>query len=201
MKVDTDYTGYLGGGFGNIADEEDEQDIYKVQLIKGHVYQLKFKTKKGTTIVKMLGKNTDFDSFNMPSREADDFYVEDGEQFIAPYSGDYFVKIYNYGNEQYKYTTKVVDLTPKATTLTSVKAGNDAFTAKWKKTSCSGYQIQYSTNKNFKNAKTVSNNKTSSTIKKLANKKKYYVRIRTYKAVDKKSAYSSWSAAKIVTTK
>lgn len=202
MKVDTVYTGYLGGGFGNISDDEDEQDVYEIKLKKGHVYQLEYKKEQGTTIVKMLGKNTDFDSL-WPSDGAKDFCVAPGESFIAPYSGEYFINIYNYGGKQYKYTTKVVDLTPKATTLTSVSGGNDAFTAKWKKESCFGYQIQYSTSKIFKNAKTVSVSKsrTSTAIKKLANKKKYYVRIRTYKKVGKKSAYSSWSAVKTVTTK
>lgn len=202
IKVDTVYTGYLGGGFGNISDYDDEQDIYKVQLKKGQVYRLEFNKPEGTTMVKVLGKNTDFDSLGS-SVEAKDFCVKQGEVFIAPYSGDYFVKIYNYGRKQYRYTMKVENLTPKATSLTSVKSGDDAFTAKWKKASCSGYQIQYSTDKNFKNAKnvTVSKSKTTGTIKKLANKKKYYVRVRTYKKVDKKCAYSSWSAAKTVTTK
>lgn len=202
MKVDTTYTGYLGGGFSNTSDCEDEQDVYKVQLKKGQVYRLEFNKPEGTTIVKILGKNTDFDSL-WPSVEAKDFCVKQGEVFIAPYSGNYFVKIYNYGRKQYRYTMKVENLTPKATSLTSVKSGDDAFTAKWKKSSCSGYQIQYSTNRNFKNAKTVtvSKNKTSSVIKKLASKKKYYVRVRTYKTVNKEYVYSSWSAAKTVTTK
>ena len=42
---------------------------------------------------------------------------------------------------------------------------------------------------------------TSSTIKKLKAKKKYYVRIRTYKKVNGKTYYSGWSKAKNVTTK
>ena len=52
------------------------------------------------------------------------------------------------------------------TTITSIKAQNKAFTVKWKKkSSITGYQIQYSTNSKFKknnkkikikNAKTVS---------------------------------------------
>ena len=53
---------------------------------------------------------------------------------------------------------------------------------------------------------TVSKNKTTSkTIKKLKGKKKYYVRVRTYKTVkvNGKSVriYSGWSKAKAVTTK
>ena len=92
------------------------------------------------------------------------------------------------------------------TTITSIKAQNKAFTVKWKKkSSITGYQIQYSTNSKFKknnkkiktkNAKTVSKK-----ITKLKASKKYYVRIRTYKIVNKKTYYSNWSKKKCVTTK
>ena len=127
----------------------------------------------------------------------------EGKVYIGLGKGTYYIKISNYGNKQYKYTVKVSNVTPKATSLTSLKAGNDAFTAKWKKASCSGYRIQYSTSKSFKNAKTVkiSFGKTSTTVKKLSSGKKYYVRIRTYTKAGKKCAYSSWPAARSVTTK
>ena len=78
---------------------------------------------------------------------------------------------------------------------------------KWKKktTQVTGYQIQYSTDKNFKKGNktvTVSKNKTTSkTISKLKAKKKYYVRVRTYKTVNGKKYYSGWTKAKTVTTK
>ena len=69
------------------------------------------------------------------------------------------------------------------TTITSIKAQNKAFTVKWKKkSSITGYQIQYSTNSKFKknnkkikikNAKTVSkkNYKTKSIQKILCSDK------------------------------
>lgn len=91
------------------------------------------------------------------------------------------------------------------TTITSVKAQNKAFTVKWKKkSSITGYQIQYSTNSKFKkkDSKTikVKQVKTNSKrIKGLKVAKKYYVRVRTYKLVKKKSYYSSWSKKKSVT--
>lgn len=85
------------------------------------------------------------------------------------------------------------------TTITSVKAQNKAFTVKWKKkSSITGYQIQYSTNSKFKknnkkikikNAKTVSKK-----ITKLKASKKYYVRIRTYQG----KKYSKWSKVKSI---
>ena len=67
-----------------------------------------------------------------------------------------------------------------------------------------GYQIEYSTNKNFKNAKSVTvskNTNTSKTIKSLNSKTKYYVRIRTYKTVGKTKYVSAWSSVKSATTK
>lgn len=92
---------------------------------------------------------------------------------------------------------------PKATSITKVTGKKKSIVLKWKKQNVQtkGYQIQYSTNKNFKsNTKTVTikkNKTTSYTIKKLKAKKKYYVRIRTYKG----KCYSEWSKKKSVKTK
>lgn len=95
---------------------------------------------------------------------------------------------------------------PSATQITSIKAVDNGFKVKWKKKSCTGYQVQYSTSKKFakKNTKTVKVKKaktTKATVKKLKGKKKYYVRVRTYKTVKKKKYYSKWSAKYSVTTK
>lgn len=72
----------------------------------------------------------------------------------------------------------------------------------------SGYQVQYSRNKNMKNAKRITakgSNNYSRTIKNLKGKKKYYVRVRTYKTVKvngkNKTYYSKWSSKKAVTTR
>jgi len=102
---------------------------------------------------------------------------------------------------------KTFTIKPKSTSISKLTAGKKKFTVKWKKytTQTTGYQIQYSTDKNFKkNNKTVTvskNKTTSKSISKLQAKKKYYVRIRTYKTVSGKKIYSSWSKAKAVTTK
>lgn len=95
---------------------------------------------------------------------------------------------------------------PSATQITSIKAVDNGFKVKWKKKSCTGYQVQYSTSKKFakKNTKTIKVKKaktTKATVKKLKGKKKYYVRVRTYKTVKKKKYYSKWSAKYSVTTK
>ena len=125
------------------------------------------------------------------------------------YVGKYAVKITFKG----KYSgTKTLYFTikPKATSISSLKAGSKKFTVKWKKqaTQTTGYQVQYSASSEFSKAKTVTvgkNTTVSKKISKLSGKKKYYVRVRTYKTVkiNGKSIriYSGWSKAKTVTTK
>ena len=95
---------------------------------------------------------------------------------------------------------------PKSTSIKKVKAAKKAISVIWKKVSgVKGYQIQVATNKKFKkNKKTVNIKKqktTKTTVKKLKAKKKYYVRVRTYKIVNGKKVYSAWSKVKSVKTK
>ena len=95
---------------------------------------------------------------------------------------------------------------PKSASIKKVKAAKKAISVEWKKVSgVKGYQIQVATDKKFKkNKKTVNIKKqktTKTTIKKLKAKKKYYVRVRTYKIVNGKKVYSSWSKVKSVKTK
>lgn len=95
---------------------------------------------------------------------------------------------------------------PKKTSIKKLSKGKKKFTVTWAKVSgVKGYQIQYSSDKKFKkNNKSVTVTKqksTKATVKKLKSKKKYYVRVRTYKTVNGKKIYSSWSKAKSVKTK
>ncbi|MEI3289924.1 MAG: fibronectin type III domain-containing protein [Eubacterium sp.] len=104
------------------------------------------------------------------------------------------------------FTTTVFATNIPSTTITSVKTKSEAFTIKWKKkTNIAGYQIQYSANSKFKRGnKTIKIKKVKTLSKKITGlkpSKKYYVRIRTYKIVNKKTYYSSWSKKKNVTTK
>jgi hypothetical protein len=109
------------------------------------------------------------------------------------------------GTKKLTYTIK-----PKATKLSSLKAGSKSFTVKWSKlaTQTTGYQIQYSTSSKFNKAATKTVKKSSTTslkVSKLTKGKKYYVRIRTYKTVKvngkSKNIYSSWSSAKSIKVK
>jgi hypothetical protein len=97
-------------------------------------------------------------------------------------------------------------IVPKSVSKVSVKAVRKGFKIAWKKQTAqvSGYQIQYSKSSSFKKSTkklAKSNKTTSTTIKGMGSRKKYYVRIRTYKTVNGKKVYSAWSATKRVTTK
>ena len=101
------------------------------------------------------------------------------------------------------FTTFKINL--KKVSLSSVKAQKKKMVVYWKKTGGNqGYQVQYSTSKRFSsNVKTVrlSAGKKSVTIKNIPAKKRYYVRIRSYKKVGNKIWYTGWSKAKNIRTK
>ena len=93
---------------------------------------------------------------------------------------------------------------PQGTSITKLTGGKKCFTAQWKKTPYTGYQIQYSTNAKFTGAKKATAKeakKLKATISKLNAKKTYYVRIRTYKTISKVHYFSAWSKTYKVKTK
>ncbi len=102
--------------------------------------------------------------------------------------------------------TVTIKASPAKQTLKSLKAVKGRkLTVTWKKdTKATGYQIQYSTDKNFKKGvktATVSKYKTvSKTITKLTKGKRYYVRVRSYKSAKvsgkTQKLYGAWSGAK-----
>ena len=112
------------------------------------------------------------------------------------------------------YSGKVVKtftIRPQKTSLKKITARSRGLRVTWKKqtTQTDGYQIQYSTNRSFKGkaAKIAEAGKkgTAKNISRLKGKKKYYVRIRTYKTVKvngkKRTLYSDWSKSKTIRTK
>ena len=104
------------------------------------------------------------------------------------------------GDDAHAATTKVITIkvNPKKASIKSAKSKDKKqLTISWKRDSqVSGYEIQYSTDKNFKNAKTVTvtkNKTTSKSINKLKSGKKYYIRVRSYKKFGKEKLNGSWS--------
>ena len=124
--------------------------------------------------------------------------------------GKYTVKVTLKGNYSGS-KSMTYNINPKGTSVSKVTAAKKGFKVIWKKqtTQTTGYEVQYSTASNFKKGNktvTVSKNKTTSkSVSKLSAKKKYYVRVRTYKTVKiggkSVKLYSGWSKAKSVTTK
>lgn len=103
--------------------------------------------------------------------------------------------------------SKIITFTirPTATNLVKLTKGKKKIKVTWTKKTAqvTGYEIQYATNSKFSGAKKVKVNKAYSTktLIKLKGKKKYYVRIRTYKSVAGLKYYSKWSNVKSITTK
>lgn len=113
--------------------------------------------------------------------------------------------VYNSKNYYGAYSSTLSVYVPSKQTISSLKAGSKSFTVNYKKNkSASGYQVQYSRSSKFTKptTKTVTKNSTTSyKATKLSAKKKYYVRVRSYKTVNGQKVYGAWSSAKNVTTK
>ena len=107
--------------------------------------------------------------------------------------------------------SKAFQIVPKGTSVTKVTPKKKSLVVKWKKQTVqiSGYEIQYALNSKFTRNKTktmiVGRNGKSKKITGLKTRKKYYVRIRTYKEVRTNGVpikfYSAWSKVKKVKTK
>ncbi len=108
-----------------------------------------------------------------------------------------------------KEKKKPAVIKPKGTSFTKLVKKKTTLKVAWKKQMAmtakkriTGYQIQYSTKKNFlKNRKSVvfkGYKKTSATLKKLSRGRRYYLRIRTFLKAGSKTYYSGWSPKKTV---
>lgn len=123
--------------------------------------------------------------------------------------GRYAVTISFKGN----FTGKAVryfKIVPKGSKLSGISKKDNSLTVRWtrQKEQISGYQIQYSTNKNFRgNTKTVTVKGSTCVSKKLGSlrgNRRYYVRVRTYKTAKSQGKsirlYSGWSKGQSVKT-
>lgn len=143
--------------------------------------------------------------------------LKEGADYTVSYpassknAGIYTIKVQFRGNYSGIEKTSF-QITPKGTAIAGVSAKKKGFTVKWKKQKkqTDGYEIVFSTSSKFPKKKTEiinikGNVKASKTVSKLKAKKKYYIRIRTYKAVKAEGGqnkiYSGWSKPKTVKTK
>lgn len=98
---------------------------------------------------------------------------------------------------------KVVTNPRKVQTKLAKSTKKRKITFKWKKTTGTGYQYQWSTSKNFKkNYLTKTTKKTNVTISTSKSRKTYYLRVRAYKTHSNgKKYYGKWSTVKKVKVK
>ena len=138
-------------------------------------------------------------------------YDENGTRITEGFKVSYPSRCKNLGS--YKVTVTGTDnykgavtasyvIRPAKCKTPSVKAGKKKMTVKWKKLGGGSqtYQI-YVLKKGTKKAKYYTSTKTSKTIKKLAKKKTYSVKIRSYKKISGKTYYGAWSGTKKVKIK
>lgn len=183
-------------------DKKDKLSAVKSVKLSETKYIYNGKAKKPTVTVKdkagnILEQNTDYTvSYSSGCKKPGQYTV------TVKFKGNYSTT---------KKKTLTFTIVPKSVSISKVSAASKGFKVTWKKGSeITGYEIQYSTSSKFskKTTKTVtvsSSKATSKAISKLSAKKKYYVRIRTYKTVkiNGKSTklYSDWSKASTVKTK
>lgn len=99
---------------------------------------------------------------------------------------------------------RIPKFTMPKTFITNISKGRGSLKVKWKKRSgITGYEIQLSKKKSFKTSirKTAKKSKSYKKISGLKHKKKYYVRVRTYKIMDGYKYHSAWSKWKALHTK
>ena len=190
--INANNTTYVGSWSATKSISTAKYDLKKavVSGVTSKTYTGKSQTQKIT--VKYAGKT-----------------LKNGTDYSVSYAnnksiGSASVKITGKGNYTGSVTKKFV-INPTKQSVKKVAANKKAFTITWtKNTLASGYEVQYATNNKFAGVKkiTVSNkNTTSKTVSKLSSKKKYYVRVRTYKTVKGVKYYGAWSSAKSVVTK
>ena len=183
---------------GQVAEQ---QKIYQIQKVELSADRLAYNGKSRKPKVKVLdraGKVIGSNQYQVAYQNNIHVgYATATVRFIGNYSG---------------IQKKTFVIEPKGTGISKLKAKKKGFVVSWKRqnSQITGYQIQYSTSKKFpkKSTKAATINSSRTTTKivsKQKAKKKYYVRIRTYKDVkwngkDTK-VYSGWSKVKSVKTK
>ena len=116
------------------------------------------------------------------------------------YSGRATISITAAAAGAYSTATKTVQIAVRPAKITSGAARNSAagkIFLTWKKAAgAEGYQIQYSTSKDFKSKKSGTTKNLRAALSKLTKGKTYYVRIRAYKRDADGNLFSAWTKFK-----
>ncbi|MCD7723630.1 MAG: fibronectin type III domain-containing protein, partial [Clostridiales bacterium] len=131
------------------------------------------------------------------------YYYENRSNYVGKINivGTYYIKV----TFKTKYTgsiTAKLTVKPQSTKLTNITSDSTSFTAEWNtvKTQTTGYQVQYSAEKDFSSPTTKTVSSTIADSKRVTGLTAgtYYVRVRTYKTIGDKKYYSAWSNVKSV---
>lgn len=158
-------------------DEAEGADGYLVQMKKNGAYETVKKTVKNSCTIKELKSGK---VYYLRIRA----YAEDGLKTVS-------------GKWVYLHAATK----PDAVKVKSIESDNKKVTLKWKKTNCSGYQINLSTKADFssKKSKTLSGENVTYTTSSLKGETVYYFRIRAYRTCNDKNYYSDWTNVSVKT--
>ena len=204
LEIGKMYTAYYGadGAFYEGA----ENDYFKFKVKKGKFYIVQFDgydkisgTSAGVKVLNKSGKKVDAEEVVLSSGKT-------ALAFVADSDGMYYVNIYGYHGEQFKYKIGIGNYMakPDEPLISYVDA--------WRRDECieitldysfkcevedtiTGYQVSYSKNKDFSNAKTKKfrSNESHLEVKPSSTTGTYYVRVRAYRDTEKKIVYGAWS--------
>lgn len=216
----------VGSQYKGVLACNDDKDYYKFTLTDQSKLTVNITNSAEDTL-----KYTIYDSFVNGSYTDTIKKDKKADETITLAAGTYYLAIEKVDNKttgSYNFTLSSVKCvepskettnpTPKTTTIsntsvtekkvkvTSMKnKSSRTIIVKWEKISgVTGYQVQFSTKKNFKKitaSKYLSSSKSSMRCSGLKKKKTYYVRVRAYISSNGSKTYGSWSAKKKVKIK
>ena len=202
-NVNVGYATYTVTGIKDAGFNGKAELSYRIIPRKMKYVSVKMKSSHLTYSGKIRKPSLKLSYKGIPLKEGTDYTVS---KATAKNVGTGTVKITGKGSfsEKRTVTYRIVPKTPSVTKAKPLRGKKIYVRWKTKKNQVSGYQIAYSVRKNFKSGRVLKISKKSAvkkTFKVKKAKKKYYVRVRTYKTVKGKKIYSSWSKAKVLKTK
>ena len=191
---------------GHLADN-DEKDVYRFNVAKDGITTVNYNPQFAASSLHLVNLDGDV--------EYEERYLEFGQQsfrFFTP-KGTYYLTVYANDKDKAKGTytlsanSKVFSGVKSKKLKSGKKYGVRYITVKWSTNpDATGYEVRYSTKKNFKkSSKTLVSGAATNKVtlnNKIKKKKTYYVKVRAYRDYGNgKRVFSSWSKVQKVTTK
>jgi hypothetical protein len=204
-SYDSPKTMAVGGTYTDALTKTDAEDWYRLTIAESGKYSFRYSAAQSTVLFKLK----DVDLREVAGKDCYENSSEAEDVFLN--AGTYYLHISGWPS---KYSFSLNNAKISESSITKVKAlTNKKVDVTFKNASdVTGYEIRYSTDKNFRKnvkSKTFKLNKTKTakgskkvyTIKKLKKNKKYYFQIRTYEETNGVKSYSAWSKSKNVKVK